>query len=131
MGADDDLVRIAPNGAVAPLGDRAALRLQARAGDYRIVPAPPDLVLMVRRPKAGTPDPRACALAGRIRGAGALCEVLSFVAHTGTRGEFLVHDDGEGVARSIFFEDGYVVAAQSTAPNERLGEVLYLSLIHI
>lgn len=125
MVSDDDLVRIDPNGGVVPVGDRAALRLQARAGAYRVAPSPPELVVMSRQGEAGSPETRVCALAGQIRSAGALCEVLSFVAHTGWRGEFLVHDDVDGTVRSIFFEDGYVIAAQSTAVNERLGEVLY------
>jgi hypothetical protein len=80
---------------------------------------------MSRRVSEGEAEARICGLAGQIRSAGALCEVLSFVAHTGWRGEFLVHDDLDGAVRSIFFEEGYVIAAQSTAINERLGEVLY------
>lgn len=126
MVSDDDLVRIEPNGALVPVGDRAALRLQARAGAYRVAPSPPELVVMSRHVVGdSSPEARACVLAGQIRSPGGLCEVLSFVAYTGTRGEFLVHDDADGTVRSIFFEDGYVIAAQSTAVNERLGEVLY------
>jgi hypothetical protein len=78
----------------------------------------------MRQHSEGAPG-RSCLLSGEIRSAGILCDVLSFVAHTGWRGEFQVQDLDEGTSRSIFFEDGSVISAQSTAVNERLGEVLY------
>jgi hypothetical protein len=123
VAVEDDLVRIAVSGDVSPTGARAVRRLQARAGTFELLPSPPDYVVLRHASPDGTA--RRCLLSGEIRSAGVLCDVLSFVGHTGWRGEFLVHDTDEGISRSIFFEDGSVIAAQSTAMNERLGEVLY------
>lgn len=123
MADEDDVVKIAPSGDASAVGPRAARRLQARAGVYRLLPSPPNYVVM--KQWADSTPTRACLLSGEIRSAGVLCDVLSFVGHTGWRGEFLVQDPDDGMSRSLFFEDGSVVAAQSAALNERLGEVLY------
>jgi hypothetical protein len=118
----DDLAEISEDGGVAALGARAAHRLQAHAGHFHVVPSPPEIVMLRRRPTADRPV-RACALSGQISSAGALCDVLSFVAHAGWRGELVVREDTS--SRSIFFDQGFVVSAQSDFVPERLGEVLY------
>jgi hypothetical protein len=123
VAVEDDLVRIATSGDATAVGTRAARRLQARSGMFEMLPSPPQYVVMRQAVENGVA--RSYLLSGEIRSAGVLCDVLSFVAHTGWRGEFLVHDPDEGMSRSIFFEDGSVIAARSTAVNERLGEVLY------
>src|SRR5688572_21019621 len=118
MVGEDDLVRITASGEACAVGSRAGRRLQARAGVFQLLPSPPNYVVMKRRPdEAGA---RSCLLSGEIRSAGVLCDVLSFVGHTGWRGEFLVHDAEDGLSRSIFFEDGNVIAAQSVVTHERL-----------
>ncbi len=121
---EDDLVEIAVSGEARAVGARAARRLQARAGAFELLPSPAHYVVM-KQTVDGAADARSYLLSGEIRSAGVLCDFLSFVAHTGWRGEFLVRDPDDGTSRSIFFEDGSVVAAQSTAKSERLGEVLY------
>ena len=55
--------------------------------------------------------------------AGSLCDIVSFIAHSAWTGELLVFD--EGSSRSLYFEQGFVVGAQSTAASDRLGEVLW------
>src|SRR5262249_22622362 len=62
-------------------------------------------------------------LAGEVTAPGALCDVVGLIAQAGWPGELLVVD-GEKT-RSVFFEGGNVVAAQSNAPGERIGEILY------
>lgn len=120
MSQRDDLAEIAPDGTVQPRGESALLRLQSRSGAYRILPSPNELLLFKR---AGEAPDRPCLVCGEVPGTGSLCDVLSFVGHTGWKGEFVVHD---GVSfRSLFFEEGHVVGAQSTVVRERLGEVLY------
>ena len=59
----------------------------------------------------------------RIVAAGSLCDVASFVGHSSWKGELVVLDGTH--SRSICFEQGAVVGAQSTAEKERLGQVLY------
>lgn len=124
MAVEDDLVRIGASGDATAVGARATRRLQARTGLFQLLPSPPHYIVLRQALEGAAPAP-ASLLSGEIRSAGVLCDVLAFVAHTGWRGEFLVHDPDEGMSRSIFFEDGSVIAAQSTAVNERLGEVLY------
>lgn len=118
----DDLVEIGTDGTLRPLGDRAAMRLQARAGALEILPSPPHLLFM-KRADEGAEGARPCILSGELRSAGALCDVLSFVGHAGWRGEFVVQEAES--ARSIYFDQGNIVGAQSTLVRERLGEVLY------
>lgn len=118
----DDAVEIGGDGTLRPLGHTALARLRARAGRFLALPAPKDLLVLRRAPAPGT-DARACTLSGEVRSAGLLCDVLSFVGHTGWRGELVVHE--RDAARSIYFDQGDVVGARSTVPRERLGEVLY------
>jgi hypothetical protein len=124
MAGEEDLVQITGSGEVTRVGPRAAHRLQARAGAFQVLPSPPNYVLMKQVSDPSSPA-RSCILSGEIQSSGVLCDVLSFVRHTNWRGEFIVYGPDDGVSRSIFFEDGNVIASQSAALNERLGEVLY------
>ncbi len=119
----DDLAEVGSDGTVRPQGDRAALRLQSRRGSFEVLPSPPHLVVMRATGAGPLANERPCVLSGELRSAGALCDVISFVGHAGWRGEFLVHEADS--TRSIFFDQGDVVGAQSTVVRERLGEVLY------
>src|SRR5688500_9886984 len=102
MGQDsDDLAEIAASGAVAAVGARASLRLQARAGSFHVAPSPQEVIFLRRRATKGEPV-RARTLAGQMRSAGALRDVLSFLAHAGSRGELVVRDEPSN--RSIFFD---------------------------
>lgn len=118
--ANDDVAEIGPDGAIKICGPSALLRLQAKAGAYHVLPSPDELLLWKRAGQVGT---RPCLVCGEISAPGILCDVLSFVGHTGWRGELVLHDGTS--MRSLFFEEGHVVGAQSTVVRERLGEVLY------
>jgi hypothetical protein len=65
---------------------------------------------------------RSCALSGRVLEAGSLCDIVSFIAQAVWRGELVVRDDL--TTRSLFFDQGHLIAAESSASAERLGEVL-------
>lgn len=117
----EEIAEIAENGTVQPRGSVAQLRLQSRSGEYRVLPAPEEVVLLKRTQADGAE--RACLVFGEIRSAGALCDLLGFVSHTGWKGEFIVKDGTS--TRSLFFEQGHVIGAKSTVVTERLGEVLY------
>jgi hypothetical protein len=65
---------------------------------------------------------RAALLSGEIREAGKLCDVISFLAHASWWGELVVFD-GETI-RSLYFDEGHIVGAESNAEAERLGAVL-------
>jgi hypothetical protein len=129
-GAED--LRIDGTGTVHPVGRRAGQHLRARAGDWRLLAGPPEVVLALRAGEAT----RALRLAGEVRSHGALCDVLATVAQGGWGGELVVFEDNEAaegagqrgqdvVVRSIFFDGGNVIGAASNAPGERLGEILW------
>ncbi len=118
----EDVVVIGPDGVLRPHGERAALRLQSRAGRFAVLPSPMDFVVL-----RSTDEPperrRLCLISGEIGALAAISDLFSFVAQTGWRGEFFVQEQAS--TRSIFFEDGQVAGAQSNVVKERLGEVLY------
>lgn len=87
-GERDGIVEITPAGVVRSEDEAALLRLQARAGRYRVLAAPHDWVIL-----RGDAQ-RACLLSAEIRCAGTLCDVLSFIGQTGWRGELLLEARG-------------------------------------
>jgi hypothetical protein len=121
-----ELVRIDATGTAHPVGRVASQRLRARQGAFRLMAAPAHLVVMRfvgedgRRDEGDGPIFR---LAGELTTAGALCDIVSLVGQAGWKGELVVLDGAS--SRSIFFEHGHVLSAQSSVEGERLGEVLY------
>src|SRR4051812_25048092 len=121
-----ELVRVDATGTAHPVGKTASQRLRARQGAFRLMPAPAHLIVMRhvgedgRRDDADGPIFR---LSGEITVPGALCDIVALVGHAGWKGELVVFDGN--TARSIFFEQGHVIGAQSSASGERIGEVLY------
>ncbi len=121
-----ELVRIDSRGEAHPIGSVASQRMRARAGAYRILPAPQHVVFMRFTGEDGQRDADDGAivrLSGEVTAPGTLCDILALVAQTGWRGELVVLD-GEDT-RSIFFEQGNVVGAATSVDVERLGSVLY------
>jgi hypothetical protein len=121
-----ELVRIDSRGEAHPIGAIASQRLRARAGAYRVLPAPEHVVFMRYTGEDGRRDAGDGAvvrLAGEVTAPGALCDVLALLGQAGWRGELVVAD-GEDV-RSVFFDQGNVVGALTNVEDERLGSVLY------
>ena len=121
-----ELVRIDAQGQAHPIGNVASQRMRARAGAYRMLPAPKHVVFMRYTGEDGRRDVEDGAivrLSGEVTAAGTLCDILALVAQTGWRGELVVLDGDE--ARSLFFEQGNVVGAVTNVEAERLGSVLY------
>jgi hypothetical protein len=121
-----ELVRIDSRGEAHPIGAVASQRLRARAGAYRMLPAPDHVVFMRYTGEDGRRDAEDGAvvrLAGEVTAPGALCDVLALLGQTGWRGELVVLD-GDDV-RSVFFDQGNVVGAITNVEEERLGSVLY------
>lgn len=122
-----DLVRIDSTGTAHPVGRVASQQLRARKGSFRLLPAPGHLVVMRYVGEDGLRDEEDGAIfrmAGEITTAGALCDVVGLIGQASWKGELAVHATAGGV-RSIFFDAGQVVSAQSNVEGERLGEVLY------
>lgn len=121
-----ELVRIDSRGEAHPIGAIASQRLRARAGAYRMLPAPAHVVFMRYTGEDGRRDAEDGAvvrLAGEVTAPGALCDVLALLGQTGWRGELVVLDGDD--ARSVFFDQGNVVGAVTNVEAERLGSVLY------
>src|SRR6187455_200980 len=121
-----ELVRIDSRGEAHPIGNVASQRMRARAGAYRILPAPEHVVFMRYTGEDGLRDAADGAivrLSGEVTAPGTLSDIMALVAHAGWRGELVVLDDDD--ARSIFFEQGNVVGATTNVEQERLGSVLY------
>src|SRR6187402_1463144 len=121
-----ELVRIDARGEAHPIGNVASQRMRARAGAYRILPAPSHVVFMRYTGEDGRRDANDGAvvrLSGEVTAAGSLCDILALVAQTGWRGELIVLDGND--ERSIFFEQGNVVGAVTNVEEERLGSVLF------
>jgi hypothetical protein len=100
--------------------------MRARAGAFRLLPAPEHVVFMRYTGEDGRRDAEDGAIvriAGEITGPGALCDVFSLLGQTGWRGELTVFD-GDAV-RSVFFDQGNVVGTQTNVEAERIGMVLY------
>ena len=124
--ARSELVRIDESGVVHPIGSVASQRMRAREGAFRLLPAPSHVVFMRYTGEDGRRDAEDGAvvrLAGEIATPGAMCDVFALLGQTGWRGELCVLD---GIsARSVFFDQGNVVGAQTNVESERIGMVLY------
>jgi hypothetical protein len=116
----EDLAAVYPTGSVEPLGGLAARRLGGREGNYHVLPMPPSVILMRGVDDGGR---GALRLAGQIEKPGAVCDVFVLLAQVGWRGQLVLCDDD--ATRTLFFEHGNVLGAQTNVANERLGAVMY------
>jgi hypothetical protein len=121
----DDLVRVDGTGTAHPVGKAASQKMRARQGGFRLMPAPPHVVLMRKADDQGRaiPTDGSLRLCGEITTASVLCDVFAMVGQSRWGGELSVYDGGAN--RSVFFENGTVIGASSNAEGERLGEVFY------
>jgi hypothetical protein len=119
MSDRDDLLRVDSTGAVHPVGRAASQQLRPRAGDWRLIASPKELIVA----RSMTWGDAVLKLAGEIRTPGALCDIVSLASQSGWRGELIVL--AEAGNRSFFFDGGTIIAATTTVPEERLGETLY------
>jgi hypothetical protein len=124
--ARDELVRIDSRGEAHPIGVVAGQRMRAREGAYRVLPSPKHVVFMRYTGEDGRRDSEDGAVvrvAGEVTGPGTLCDVLALLAQMGWRGELVIEDREH--LRSIFFDQGNVVGANTNVDEERIGAVLY------
>jgi len=107
-------------GTVEPLEPVAKKQLSARGGTYRVLPTPPGVILM----RAIEPDlVGSIRLEGEIGVPGAVCDVFVMLGQLGWRGQLVL--SSEGATRTLFFDKGNVLGAQTSVEEERLGAVMY------
>jgi hypothetical protein len=115
-----DLAQVHTTGNIEPLEPRATQRLSAREGIYRVLPAAPGVILM----RTVEPDGRGpLRLAGEITVPGAMCDVFVMLGQVGWRGQLVLSD--AAATRTLYFDQGNVLGAQTSVPGERLGAVMY------
>jgi hypothetical protein len=119
MSDRDDLLRVDSTGTVHPLGRAASQQLRPRAGEWRLIASPKELIVA----RSMTWGDAVLKLAGEIRTPGALSDIVALASQSGWRGELIVL--AEAGNRSFYFDGGTIIAATTTVPEERLGEVLY------
>jgi hypothetical protein len=115
----DDLLRVDGTGTVHPVGRGASQLLRLRAGEWRLVRSPKDLII-ARSVSAGD---AVLKLAGEIRSPGALSDIVALAAQSQWRGELVLL--AEVGTRAFYFEGGIILHASTTVPEERLGETMY------
>jgi hypothetical protein len=115
----DDLLRVDGTGTVHPLGRVASQLMRPRAGEWRLIPSPRDLII-ARSVSAGD---AVLKLAGEIRSPGALSDIVALATQSQWRGELILLS--EAGTRSFYFEGGMIIHASTTVPEERLGETMY------
>jgi Domain of unknown function (DUF4388) len=118
----EDLLRVDATGMIHPVGKTASQALRARAGEWRMVEGPTDVLLMRRASNGSAPAP-VLKLAGEIRSPGAMCDIVALIAQAQWRGELAIID--EQAHRSFFFDEASVVGVATNVAEERLGETLY------
>src|SRR5882672_8305933 len=122
----EELVRVDDTGAIHPVGKIASQRMRARKGAFRLMPAP-DHVIFVRYVgedgERDDDDGAIVRLAGEVTAPGSLCDIVALVGQAGWKGELVVLS-GE-TSRSLFFEAGNILGAQTNVVAERIGTLLY------
>jgi hypothetical protein len=122
MSDRDDLLRVDVTGTVHPVGRAASQELRSRAGEWRLSPGPPGVVIM-RRPEQHGITAASLKLAGEIKSPGALCDIISLIAQSNWKGELVVMEERK--VRSLYTDAGNIIGAHTNVPEERLGETLF------
>jgi len=115
----DDLLRVDGTGTVHPVGRSASQRLRPRAGEWRLIPSPKELII-ARSVSGGD---AVLKLAGEIRAPGALSDIIALAAQSQWTGELILL--AEVGTRSFYFAHGMIIHASTTVEEERLGETMY------
>ena len=117
----DELVRVDATGTAHPVGRSASRELRSRQGAMRLLSSP-EHVVVLRSTVDDLLDGRPFWMTGELTQPGALWDLIGMFGQGNWTGELVVVDDSR---RRVFFDQGSVVGANSSAERERLGEVLY------
>jgi Domain of unknown function (DUF4388) len=123
---DSFTIVIDENGLLTVPGRAAARRLAVRAGRYRLIPSPADLVILERIDPAKVGEGKTATgvvLAGDIDRVGGLIDVIHFVQGNSWSGHLTIIS---GSARkTLYFKRGDVSTAASNVSEDRIGAILY------
>ena len=115
-------VTVDGDGVAHPEGAGARSELENRHGTFHALPSPRH-VHVLRRAGASEEAATAPWLAGEVTRPGLLWEIISMLGQCRRDGEFVV-EDAAG-RRTLFLQQGQLVAAGSSCERERIGSVLY------
>src|SRR5262245_33102827 len=110
-----DRAGIDASGIITPAEADARRELAAREGTYQLLPSPRGVVLLRGVEPAAV---GAIRLAGEINAPGAVCDVFMMLTQMGWRGQLVLSDTA--VTRTLFFDKGNVLGAQTNVAEERL-----------
>jgi hypothetical protein len=122
MRDDEATVVIHEDGYVTAEDLTAARRLASRAGRWRMVPAPPTMIMLQREYEPGG-DPGRVALSGDITACGGLLDIINLIKNSSWSGALSAMN--RNTRRTIYFRNGEVRTASSNLPEDRLGQILY------
>jgi hypothetical protein len=122
--ADDSFTIVIDDTGALTIARAAQRRLAVRAGKYRLIPSPANLVILERTDSPGEHKPLGnVVLAGDIDRIGGLIDVIHFVQTNTWSGNLTVIS---GAARkTIYFKAGDVSTAASNVSEDRIGAILY------
>lgn len=118
MSDRDDLLRVDGTGVLHPVGRTAGQAMRSRAGDFRLIATPRELIIA-----QGMGSDAVLKLAGEIRTPGAMSDIVALAAQSQWTGELVVLE--EAGTRSFYFDRGTIIHGSTTVADERLGEMLY------
>ncbi len=118
------LVRIDATGAAHPVGREASRAMRQRQGGMKLLPSVEATVLLrAAKMRADQQEEAPFWLTGEFVKAGVIWDLIGMASSGSWTGELVVIDSDHH--RGIFFKQGAVLGAWSTAERERLGQVLY------
>ncbi len=122
VGEPADLVIVADDGSIRPIGSAATARMRELRGRYRLLAGAPGM-LIVRAEEPEATNGSRILMSGEIISRTTVLEVINIICNSGWRGELRVI--GPDSTRAMTLDQGALKQARSDHPDDRLGEVLY------
>lgn len=107
------------DGTIEATDPKTSSALARACGHYHLVQAGGPVVMLSREDSGGRPG---VLMAGELLTSTTAIEIVGLISQSGWRGELSL--EGHDVKRGLVFDQGVLKVTHSTAPGERLGEVM-------